>query len=239
MRRVLPLIVGAVLCAAIGFQFNHAHAADEKKPEAKQLFNGKDLTGWDGDKNVWRVEDGAITGETKADTKLKDNTFCIWRGGIVKNFELRLKYKISNHNSGVQYRSKDLGDHVVAGYQADIVGDTPDKYSGILYEEKLRGILAQRGEDVTMGADGKKVVNGSVGDSDVILEAIKKGDWNEYIIIAKGNKLTHKINGETTIEFTDEQTDKAATEGILALQIHKGPPMKVQFKDIELIDLGD
>jgi hypothetical protein len=239
MRRVLPLMVGAVLVAAIGFQFNRASAADEKTPEAKQLFNGKDLTDWDGDKTIWRVEDGAITGETTADTKLEHNTFIIWRGGTVKNFELHLKYKISNFNSGVQYRSKDEGDHVVAGYQADIVGDTPDKYTGILYEERLRGILAQRGEDVTMTADGKKVVNGSVGDSDVILEAVKKGDWNEYTIIAKGNKLTHKINGETTIEFTDNQKDKAATEGILALQIHKGPPMKVQFKDIELIDLGD
>lgn len=239
MRCVLPLIVGAVLVAAIGFQFNHAKAAEEKKPEAKQLFNGKDLTDWDGDENVWRVEDGCITGETKADTNIEHNTFCIWRGGTVKNFELHIKYKISNFNSGVQYRSKDEGDHVVAGYQADIVGDTPDKYTGILYEEKLRGILAQRGEDVTMGADGKKVVNGSVGDSDAILEAVKKGDWNEFTIIAKGNKLTHKINGETTMEFTDNQKDKAATEGILALQIHKGPPMKVQFKDIELIDLGD
>ena len=238
MRRGLPVIVGLLLVVAAGFQMNRAQA-EEKKAEAKQLFNGKDLTGWDGDPAVWKVEDGAITGQTTADKPVANNTFIIWKGGTVKNFELRLKYKISNHNSGIQYRSKDEGNHAVSGYQADIVGDEKDKYTGILYEEKGRGILAERGEDVTMSADGKKTVNGSVGDSDVILEAIKKNDWNEYTIIAKGNKLTHIINGETTMTFTDNQSDKAAREGILALQIHKGPAMKVQFKDVELTELGE
>ena len=211
--------------------------AAQDQPQVEQLFNGKDLTGWDGDEKFWSVEDGAITGRTTAENKAPHNTFLIWKGGTLKDFELRLKYKISNHNSGVQFRAKDNGDHVVSGYQADIVGDTPDKYTGICYEEKGRGILAERGQKVVIDKDGKKNVAGSVGTSDEILKAIKKGDWNEYVITARGNHITQAINGVTTVDVTDEQADKAAKEGILALQIHTGPAMTVQFKDITLKEL--
>jgi hypothetical protein len=211
--------------------------AAQNENEAKPLFNGKDLTGWDGDEQFWSVQDGVITGRTTAEKPAKHNTFLIWKGGVVKDFELRLKYKISNHNSGVQFRSKDQGDHVVAGYQADIVGDTPDKYTGILYEEKGRGILAERGQKVVIGQDGKKEVAGTVATSDEIMKAIKKGDWNDYVITAKGSHITQSINGVTTVDVTDNQTDKAAREGILALQIHQGPAMSVQFKDITLQEM--
>jgi hypothetical protein len=235
MHRIVCLVIAATLTiVSISVAL-----ADSPPPagEAKELFNGKNLDGWDGDPKLWSVEDGVITGRTTKDNPLKHNNFLIWKGGTLKDFELHVKYKIATGNSGVQYRSTDDGDHRVSGYQADIVGGDNDKYSGILYEENRRGILAQRGQKVVIDKDGKKNVVGSVGESDEIAKAIKKGDWNEYTITAKGNHLVQQINGVTTADVTDEQTAKAAREGILALQMHVGDPMIVQFKDIKLTEL--
>jgi hypothetical protein len=201
----------------------------------KSIFDGKSLAGWDGNEKFWSVKDGAITGQTTADNPTKGNTFLIWRGGEVKDFELRLKFKIVGGNSGIQYRSADKGNHVVHGYQADI--DSGETYIGILYDEGGRGILAQRGDKVTISADGKKNVTGKTGDSKEIAAAVKKEDWNDYVVIAKGNHFVQKINGLTTIEVTDEESTKAESSGILALQLHAGPPMTVQFKDIQIKEL--
>ena len=208
----------------------------------KQLFNGKDLTGWDGNPKLWSVKDGAITGTTgsEGETKLKHNTFLVWKDGKVSDFELTFKYRIVAGNSGVQYRStlQKPGENgpIVSGYQADF--EAGKKYSGILYEEKGRGILAERGQKtkIATDADGKKhkvEVLGSVGDSNEIQSSIKSEDWNDYQIIAKGNHLQHFINGKQTVDVTDEHSG-AAKEGILALQIHAGPAMVVQFKDLLL-----
>lgn len=214
--------------------------------EEKSLFNGTDLSGWEGNTELWSVKEGTITGTTGADpadpkkSVLKHNTFLVWRGGTVKDFELTLKYKIVNGNSGIQYRSKELEKGaqgpIISGYQADF--EAGPKFSGILYEEKARGILALRGESVTVtdGADPKKptLTKGApVGDSDAIQAAIKKEDWNDYKIVAKGGHLQHFINGMQTVDVKDE-TAAGAKEGLLALQIHVGPPMVVQFKDIKL-----
>lgn len=198
----------------------------------KSLFNGKDLTGWEGDPALWSVKDGAITGQTTAETKLKQNTFLIWRDGTVDDFELRLKFRIVNGNSGIQYRSKESPGFVVGGYQADF--EAGKTYSGILYEERGRGILAERGQKVVINEGGKKEVTGSVGDSAKIQAAIKQEEWNDYVIIAQGNHLIHKINGMTTIDVTDNDTAKRAMSGILAFQVHVGPPMTVQFKDVQI-----
>jgi hypothetical protein len=209
----------------------------------KNLFNGKDLTGWEGNPQLWSVQDGAITGKANftPETTISHNTFIVWKDGTVGDFELTVKYKIVGGNSGIQYRSKRHADKafgpVVGGYQADF--EAGSTYSGILYEELGRGILAQRGQKTTIGtdADGKKPkiqVTGSLGDSKEIQAAIKKEDWNEYKIVAKGNHLQHFINGKQTVDVTDEHSG-AAKEGILALQIHAGlGPMTVQFKDIVL-----
>lgn len=220
--------------------------------EEKCLFNGTDLAGWEGNPELWSVKDGCITGTTTAEKPLKHNTFLVWRGGKVKDFELTLKYKIVNGNSGIQYRSKELEKGecgpIISGYQADF--EAGKTYSGILYEERARGILAKRGEKtvikagdkVTVGKDGKEKkapnieVTGSVGNSDEIQAAIKHEDWNDYKIIAKGGHLQHFINGKQTVDVTDE-SGTGATEGLLALQIHQGPPMVVQFKDIKLTEL--
>jgi hypothetical protein len=205
--------------------------------DAKDLFNGKDLSGWDGDESVWSVQDGVITGRAMKAVPLKHNTFLIFKGGRPKDFELHAMYKISGGNSGILYRSKDLGDHIVSGYQADIVDADPDKYSGILYEERGRGIIAERGQKVVIDHDGKKRVAGSVGDAKEILAAIKHADWNEYVITARGNHLVQTINGHTTVDVTDDEPGKSAQEGIIALQIHAGFDMTVQFKDIRLSEL--
>jgi hypothetical protein len=226
-------IFSASLLAALAFSFVPAQAADNDG--FKALFDGKSLAGWEGNDKFWSVKDGAITGQTTADNPTQGNTFLIYKGGELKDFELRLKFKIVGGNSGIQYRSIDKGNHVVNGYQADI--DSGDTYIGILYEEGGRGILAQRGEKVAIGADGKKQVTGKTGESKEIAAAVKKEDWNEYVVIAKGNHLVQKINGHTTVEVTDGESGKAKASGILALQLHAGPPMTVQFKDIEIKEL--
>ncbi|MEY5009574.1 MAG: hypothetical protein RLZZ253_713 [Verrucomicrobiota bacterium] len=208
------------------------------------LFNGKDLSGWEGNMDLWSVKEGAIVGTTTAENPLKGNSFLIWKNGEVSDFELSFKYKTHAGNekgfanSGVQYRSKivDPAGFVVSGYQADF--EAGKTYSGILYEEKGRGILAKRGQKVVVsdGEDPRKpklTVTGEVGNSDEIQATIKADDWNEYKIVARGNHLQHFINGKQTIDVTDE-TAVGAKAGVLALQIHAGPPMQVSFKDIVL-----
>ncbi len=246
MKSLLTLVAVSAVALSIS-------AADAEKG-FKKIFNGKDLTGWTGNMDLWSVQDGAITGKTSADpadpkkSVLKHNTFLINTNLTVKDFELRLSYKIVQGNSGIQYRSKVLsqGDFgpIVGGYQADF--EAGKTYSGILYEEKGRGILALRGQKTTINPEvevvqkGKKAkkadvkVTGEVGKSDDIQAAIKNEDWNDYVIIAKGNHLQHFINGKQTIDVTDEDAVKAAKEGVLAFQIHVGPPMTVQFKDVRI-----
>jgi hypothetical protein len=240
MKRIHLLAVACAL--ALSFP---ASAED-----AKPIFNGKDLDGWDGNPVLWSVKNGCITGITPpdpADPKkglIKHNTFLVWRAGTVRDFELTFMYRIEKGNSGVQYRSKELpkGDFgpIISGYQADFEAGTT--YSGILYEERARGILAKRGEKTVVkpGPDGKKPiveVTGSVGNSAAIQASIKDEDWNEYKIIAKGNHVQHFINGQMTVDVTDEDAANAPKEGLLALQIHQGPPMVVQFKDLMLKEL--
>jgi type 1 glutamine amidotransferase len=196
------------------------------------IFDGRTLEGWDGDPQFWRVEDGAITGQTTADRPTRGNTFLVWRKGEVADFELRAKFRIVGGNSGIQYRSKEVQPWVIAGYQADI--DAQGRYAGILYEERLRGILALRGKRVEIDEEGEKHEVGTTTDDQTILDSLRKEDWNEYHIKAVGNHLVQSINGHVTVDVTDNQSSARAAAGLLALQLHAGPPMLVQFKDIEL-----
>lgn len=214
------------------FTSGFAHADDDG---FVSIFNGTTLEGWDADPALWSVKDGAITGVTGSEKPIQHNTFCIWRKGEVADFELKVQYRIVGGNSGVQYRSiedKKWPQWVIGGYQADI--DSKTTYSGILYEERGRGILAKRGEKTTVGADHKPKVTGSVGVSDELQASLKQEDWNEYHIIAKGNHFIHKINDRVFVEVLDEDAEKAKKSGLLAFQLHKGPPMTVQFKNIRL-----
>lgn len=208
-----------------------ARAAEEG---FQPIFDGQTLNGWEGDPSVWRVEDGAITGETTKERPAKHNTFLIWRKGAVDNFELRFEYRFASAwgNSGLQYRSWEAPDFVVRGYQADF--ETGKSFSGILYGEGFRGILAQRGTETVIGDDHKPRTVGKFGDSAAIQTLIKAGDWNSYRVTAKGFKFTHEINGQVTCVCTDEDQAQRRPSGIVALQVHAGPPMKVQFRNLQL-----
>jgi len=222
--RLRSVLAVALFCAS------GALAADDFKP----IFNGKDLTDWDGNPRLWSVTDGAIRGETTLERMTTTNTFLIWRGGVLKDFELKLKVRIRNGNSGIQYRSQDLGKHVVSGYQAE-VDNAPGK-AGFLYHEKGRKFLALIGEKVEIDETQKPKVVGQLADKK---ELVAKGyykpkDWNDYRIVARGNHLAHYLNGVQVIDLLDNDPKGRSLEGVLALQIHVGPPMLVEFKDILL-----
>lgn len=233
---IFTLALGVVATGA-------ALAADDFTP----LSNGKNLDGWEGDPKLWSAREGVIVGRTTVDYPLKANTFLIWTNGEVADFELRCSFRITPNNnegfanSGIQYRSKVLKrpGWAVGGYQADM--EAGPNYTGILYDEQggagNRGIMALRGEKVIWDADGKKQVTGSLGDSAEIQAAIKSGAWNDYTIIARGNHLQHFINGRQTVDVIDACADKALRSGVVALQLHAGSPMTVEFKDLRLKSL--
>lgn len=227
----------------------------------KPIFNGKDLSGWEGKTNLWSVRDGAITGQTRSEADLpKANTFLVYQGAQPANFELRLKFKLTGENekkqanSGVQYRSKQVEDpaeFIVAGYQADIDGG---RYIGMLYEERGRGILMQPGQkirisplkaDAAPAADAPKKGKqkgpkasietlSTVTTPEQLKAAYTMGDWSDLRIVAKGNHVQHFVNGKLTADVTDNDTAHAPKSGVIALQLHRGPAMTVQFKDIQL-----
>jgi hypothetical protein len=217
------------------------------QPAAKftALFNGTDLTGWSGLDGFWSAQDGTITGETTAKRPLKTNTFLVWQGGDVANFEFRAKFRLfagdARHfgNSGVQYRSHivDRAQWIVGGYQADM--DVANVYTGQLYEERGRGIVVKPGERIRIGPldahhKPQLISLGEPTGSETIKASIHPGQWNELVIIAEGNRIRHFVNGLLAAEAIDTDEAHRAKSGVLALQLHAGPPMKVQFKDIEL-----
>ena len=222
-RRALSIVLLAILSAT-----NALYAAEK----TQSPFNGKDLKGWEGNPDVWSVKDGAIVGRTTADKPIKNNTFLIWKDGKPADFRLRFEYKIEGGNSGVQYRSKvlDPAKWIVAGYQADI--DSGPTYTGILYEERERGILAKRGERVTIDRDGKATTD-KIGDADELQKSIHTDDWNDYIIEVRGARMKHTVNGKLMSETIDRDKKNRDKSGVLAFQVHAGPPMKVQFRNLK------
>lgn len=228
---VMPFMV-LFLCSSVVAE----SPAAKSDSDVTILYGGGDLSGWEGRADLWSAENGEIVGRTSDENPIDGNTFLIWKGGQPDNFELTAQFKIEGGNSGIQYRSKVIDEEkfVVGGYQADI--DYANKFAGILYEEKGRGILAQRGQKVTIGADGKKTAV-QFGDTDKLAEGIHPGQWNDFRVVANGNHLQHFINETMTAEVIDEQSEKAATSGVIALQIHRGPAMVVRFKNIKLREL--
>lgn len=252
------LVAGAILMAESPVVFGQEGSPieprgnltllDDRRAEAgfQKIFNGHDLAGWEGEPVLWFVQDGAITGQTTPEHPAKRNTFLIWTNGTVGDFELRCWFKIEPNNgqgfanSGIQYRSKVLDPSywVVGGYQADM--EAGPNYTGTLYEEgSPRGTMAFRGEKVVWDKDCKKQVTGSLGQADELQAVIQRGQWNQYVIIAKGNHLQQFINGKLMVDVTDECEAKRAQTGVLALQLHAGPAMKVQFKDLRIKKLED
>ena len=226
-----------------GFQkstdaYPEASAAITVKPGKDgwvNLFDGKRLRGWDGDSKYWSVKDGAITGVT--DGSLKMNRFLTWKGSTIRNFEIKVKVKVSpGGNSGIQYRGTsrpDLGLDVVTGYQCDVVAKVP-KYNGMLYEEKGRRILSHTGEKVIIDEKGQPWLVGELP-----FKEFAPDEWHEYRVLVRGNHHQHWIDGHPTADLIDFDKKGRSLEGVLAVQVHVGPAMKIQYKDFKIRHLPD
>lgn len=219
------LAMGVLLCPAAP----KASAAGDEQGFTS-MFNGKDLAGWEGKEGWWYVEDGAITAQSTPEKPCTKCNYLIWRGGKPGDFELRLRYRIVGGNSGIQFRSQMRPDWDTYGYQADI--DAEGQWAGALFEH-ARGGIAMRGQRVVVDESGKKQIT-SLGDSAELIKHIKKEDWNDYCITARGSEITLAINGVVMSQAVDHEKGKAARDGIIGLQVHPGPPMKIQFKDLRI-----
>lgn len=203
------------------------------------IFDGKSLAGWEGDTNYWRVENGCLVGEVTPTNLLKINSFIVWRGGETRDFELKVEYRVSAQgNSGINYRSSMVTNApwAMQGYQADI--DGKNQYTGQNYEERGRTFLALRGQ-ITRQVDGQlPQIIGSVGTGEELLAAIKNGDWNEYHLIVCGNVMTHMLNGHVMSVVVDEDLKNRKFDGMLGVQVHVGPPMKIEYRNFRLKNLS-
>lgn len=225
LRSLLPAII-----------FSSCLIASAAEDGFTPLFNGKDLTGWDGDPKLWKVEDGIITGTCAGPEAMANNSFLIWRGGVVKDFELRATVQVvGDNNSGIQYRSREVPEvapWVITGYQLDV--HPAIEHTGMTYEERGRGIFGLNGKNVLLDPEG---VLWQVSEHEPV--KVDVSQWNEYTIIARGNHLIHQINGKTTSELTDHDEKKRALEGLVAIQLHKGNANTVKIKDLRLKVLTD
>lgn len=195
------------------------------------LFNGKDLAGWEGAEGWWRVEEGALTSESTLDKPCKKANYLVWTGDQPSDFQLDLEFKLSAEgNSGVHVRSERRPHHDMFGYQADMTGE--GKLIGYIYHHK-RGLVAKRGEKVKITEDGKRQAEAE-GDEAELLTHYKPGDWNHYRIVCRGQSITLYLNGVKTCDIVDADPATAVTKGFIGLQMHPGPPMKVQFRNLVL-----
>ncbi len=248
--RLRNRMAGALLLLATTLSL--AGTAAEIERGFTAMFNGNDLTGWEGSPGAWRVVDGAITAESTPENPCQRAHYLMWRGGKPGNFELRAEFRLQGPggNSGIQFRSRELPNWDTSGYQADI--ENGDQWTGCLFEH-TRGGVAMRGEKVVIAKDGKKTVspvavpekvqqlmagNGAAGGklslSAALLRQVKPGEWNSYTIIARGPDITLKINNIVMCQVTDQQAGAAVKDGVIALQMHPGPLMKVQFRNLRI-----
>jgi hypothetical protein len=236
----LPVLAG---CGATA-------ASDRGGADFVAIFDGESLDGWEGDPTYWRVEDGSIVGEVTASTLLDRNSWLIWRGGVVRDFELRLEYRISAlGNSGIGYRTEEVSErpYALRGYQADL--DGRNRYTGMNYEELKRTTLASQGEKVLVPAIADagdlakytqandwtpSVVDSVLGHPDSLDVHVRALDWNEYHLAVRGNRMRHYVNGVLMSDVTDEDTVNRSFEGLLGVQVHVGPPMKVEYRNLRL-----
>ena len=215
-----------------------ASAAVTQKPGKDgfvHLLSGRNLNGWAGDSKYWSMKDGVLTGVT--DGSLKMNRFITWKGSTIRNFDLRVKVKVTEGgNSGIQYRGTsrpDLGLDVVTGYQCDVVANVP-KYNGMLYEEKGRRILSHTGEKVIVDTDGQPWIVGQMP-----VKTFEPDQWHDYRVLVQGNHHQHWIDGHPTADLIDLDEKGRRLEGVLAVQVHVGPAMKIQYKDFKIKHLPD
>jgi hypothetical protein len=235
MKRFPCLVVFALLSGLLAAQPAAPTTAPDPEAGFVSIFDGTTLEGWDGDPKYWRVENGALVGEITPETIVKRNTFIIWRGGEPRDFELKLDYRVSERgNSGINYRSTQLTDAPwsLRGYQADLDGQ--NKYNGQNYEERGRTFLAMRGQVARLVPGQKPAVVTSLGDADDLKTSFKPGEWNEYHLVIRGNLLIHILNGRAMSIVIDEDPAQARLDGLIGVQVHVGPPMKVEYRNIRL-----
>ena len=245
LTRGFVLLLGVVLA---GFLASPVHAAEPAVAEPaagwRMLFNDTDLEGWDGDPAMWSVKDGVIHGETTPEVVANGNTFLIARDLVLEDFELLLDFRCSStNNSGIQYRSRHITEGtpknpwVVRGYKHELRNEkTPPNVSGFIYDEGgKRGRICLVGEQAEWTAEGKKVT-GELIDAAAFEQLFRLDDWNNVRILAEGNRIRHYLNETLILDFTDDDAH-ALRKGILALQLHAGKPMWVEFRDIKLREL--
>jgi hypothetical protein len=249
MTGTIKMLMSIVLLAGAPWCGRAQTAAAQSAPPAatvsdetgfELIFDGKTLKGWEGDPKYWRVENGSLVGEVTPETILKQNSFVIWRGGVTRDFELKVEYRISARgNSGINYRSIEVPGQpwAMKGYQADIDGQNRNagglRHTGQNYEERGRTFLAVRGQAVRL--DGAKpVVIATLGESKALESFIKNDDWNEYHLVARGNVLIHILNGHVMSEVIDEDVENRRFDGLLGVQVHVGPPMKIEYRNFRL-----
>jgi hypothetical protein len=249
--RTIPAVMAAVCAVALaasaagqgaGYapkQSDRPSPLEGDEPGFVSIFDGQSLAGWEGDPTYWRVENGALVGEITPATVVKSNTFIIWRGGTPKDFELKLEYRITAAgNSGVNYRSASVPDPVtpanrfaLRGYQFDI--DGARRYVGNNYEEKGRLFMAVRGQVTRVVGTRPPIVVATFGD-EAQLGALATDDWNTVHISARGNTLMHVLNGRLMSTTIDDDASKRPADGQIGVQVHVGPPMKVEYRNIRL-----
>lgn len=231
-----PVLAVALLCSSTSL------CAQSPFPEAvvdeggfETIFDGQTLDNWSYDPVYWKVSQGCIVGEVTPETLLERNSFIVWKGGTPADFELKLEYRVSDQgNSGINYRSAPVKGvpYALKGYQLDIDGS--GEWAGQNYEERGRGFLALRGE-ITQAKIGKKpYIIGSTGDKDALFTEIRQGDWNECHLIARGNTLIHLINGRVMSVVVDDNTQERTVKGFIGMQVHVGPPMKIEYRNIRI-----
>ena len=248
--KIVPLGL-ALIALFLGCKVTSTSQSSEKG--FVEIFDGKTLNNWEGDPTYWRVENGNLVGEITPSTILKTNSFIIWKGGQPADFELKGEFNITEKgNSGINYRSERLTDipFALRGYQADI--DGANRYTGQNYEERGRTTLAYRGQITSINPQSgtwtaedvrKKVqrnawtelsVTGSLGHMDSLKTKIKSQDWNTFHLVVKGNRLQHYINGILMSDVTDKDAVNGKQKGLLGVQVHVGPPMKVQYRNLRI-----
>jgi len=248
--RHLVLIMSSIACLTIGLctatVAAEPVAAPAESGEMKSLFNGRDLAGWDGDPRLWSVKDGVIHGETTAENPAKGNTFLIWKEGRTQDFELRLSFRCNAaNNSGIQYRSKHITEGkvsnswVVRGYQHELRNENKlPNVAGFIYDEGgKRGRICLVGEKATWEPTGKNVIQKDLVTQDEFAKLFHLNDWNDVVIVARGNHIQHFLNGRLILDFTDHDPSLALLDGVLALQLHAGKPMWTEFKEIRIKEL--